>query len=341
MGAPAPIFQIHPTRRCNLRCLHCYSQSSPEQRDWLSLQTLLDALTDAAEQGYKVASFSGGEPILFKGLGTLLRHAKKLGMRTTVTSNGMLLSKERLNELAGYTDVLAISLDGAQPSHDKMRNCIGAFDRMADNLKAVRDSRINFGFIFTLTQHNVDEAEWVAEFAVNQGAKLLQIHPLEEVGRASEVLQGERPDAVESAFAFLEAERLRKTWGKKIFVQLDVFHRDLVEQHPECFQAADAQPARASNLAEYVTPLVLEADGTVVPMGYGFSRRYEITNITKRRIRDAAQDWIGSGHPEFRSLCREVYKEACQPSALPFFNWYEMLQTRAAEQLLTAIGGAA
>jgi MoaA/NifB/PqqE/SkfB family radical SAM enzyme len=333
-----PIIQIHPTRRCNLRCLHCYSESSPEQRDSLTTGQLTEAITDAREQGYLTASFSGGEPLMFKGLGTLLQHAKSLGMRTTVTSNGMLLNEAHLAEIAKHTDVLAISLDGVPESHDRMRNYAGAFDRMTENLQTVRASGVHFGFIFTLTQHNVDEAEWAAEFAVKQGAKLFQIHPLEEVGRAAEMLRGLRPDPVEAAFAFLEAERIRKAWGKKLFVQLDVFHRDLVAGHPERFHAGEIPRILPVNLASCVTPLVLEADGTIVPVGYGFSRDYAIGNIREHRLRDTASAWIAHGYPAFRELCRQVYEEACRPSDLPFFNWHEMLQARAAERQLVSIG---
>ena len=72
-AAIPPIIQLHPTRRCNLRCLHCYSLSGPEARDVLSETTLAETLTDARAQGYAVASFSGGEPVLYPGLGHLLR----------------------------------------------------------------------------------------------------------------------------------------------------------------------------------------------------------------------------------------------------------------------------
>ena len=54
------VVQIHPTRRCNLRCLHCYSVSAPEERDQLPVPLLLDAVADAAAEGYAVASFFGG-----------------------------------------------------------------------------------------------------------------------------------------------------------------------------------------------------------------------------------------------------------------------------------------
>src|SRR5258707_14430973 len=201
-----PIIRIHPTRRCNLRCLHCYSLSGPQERDLLTYETLEDVLTDAHAEGYRVASFSGGEPILYQHLGRLLRHAKELGMRTTVTSNGMLLTSGRLRMLGGCTDVLAISLDGVRESHNRMRDSDVAFDRVRFDLDAVRKSGIDFGFIFTLTLYNVNEAEWAAQFAVEQGAKLFQIHPLEEIGRAATRLAGSRPDEVESTYAVFEAE---------------------------------------------------------------------------------------------------------------------------------------
>jgi len=325
-----PIIQIHPTRRCNLRCLHCYSFSAPEERDQLSSQILEGVLEDAAALGYKVASFSGGEPVLYKDLGRLLMNAKELGFRTTVTSNGMLLDQKRMAMLTGCTDVLAISLDGVPESHNRMRASDEAFDRMQANLERVRQSGITFGFIFTLTQYNVNEIDWAARFAVEQGARLLQIHPLEEVGRASQLLIGSRPDEMELAFAYLVAERLRQMYGGRLFVQLDIFHRDLVKQFPARFYADDAWPESAQ-LADLVTPLVVEADGGVVPLGYGFAQRFGLGSIAENRLRDLASVWIRQRYPAFRELCRSVYAQACAPTDLPFLNWYEMVGARSAD----------
>ena len=438
--AMAPIFQLHVTRRCNLRCMHCYSQSGPRQRDTLAHEEIIEALTGARAQGYEIASFSGGEPVLYRNLSLALRHAKSLGMRTTVTSNGMLLAGARLDALRDHTDVLAISLDGMPESHDRMRDCPGAFERMATNLDAVRATGIDFGFIFTLTLHNVHELEWAASFAHGQGAKLFQIHPLEEVGRAADDLPGSRPDALEAAYAYLETERIRQLFQGRMFVQLDLFHREHLARDPARFYAeaeetgganeaaaaladvilaaaalgdgnlaparlaagalantaladatlaaaalgdgdlaparlaagalantavavaapadaalthgylakarlakatlveprlADAAPAGATfahgnlakaQLADYVTPLVLEADGNLVPIGYGFGHRYAIGNVRGSSMQDLASHWIADVYPEFRALCRRVYAEAIRPSKLPFINWYEMLQ---------------
>jgi len=326
-----PIIQIHPTRRCNLRCLHCYSWSSPDERDSLSYPGLAGLIEDARTQGYAVASFSGGEPVLYPRLADVLRCAKDQGMRTTVTSNGMLLTEARLAPLAEWVDVLAISLDGIPKAHNRMRACDQAFERMHANLDAVRKSGINFGFIFTLTLYNVNEIDWAARYAVEQGAKLFQIHPLEEVGRASAELSGHRPDALESTYAFLEAERLRQTYENRLFVQLDIVHRELLTRFPCRFYAEEAAP-QPDRLAECVTPLVVEADGTVVPLGYGFGREYILGCVVEHRLRDLAPEWMRTGYPRFRDLCRRVHAEARQPAELPFLNWYELIGSRSGSQ---------
>jgi MoaA/NifB/PqqE/SkfB family radical SAM enzyme len=339
-GRTPPIIQIHPTTRCNLRCLHCYSDSGPQEPGLLGYELVRDALSAALDQGYTVASFSGGEPLLCRDLGRMLRHAKELGMRTTVTSNGMLLSAARLALLAGHTDVLAISLDGVPESHNRMRASERAFDRMSMNLEGVRQSGICFGFIFTLTQFNVNEVAWAAEFALEQGARLFQIHPLEEVGRAADVLAGARPDELELAFAYLEAERLRTRHGTRLFIQLDVFHRQVLAQHPEWFYAEKEWPVPGM-LAECLAPLVLEADATAVPLGYGFGRRYAIGNLMQEPLGVLARRWMRRGHVRFRRLCRRVYEEACKPSELPFLNWYELIALRSLDAARAAPRAAA
>jgi MoaA/NifB/PqqE/SkfB family radical SAM enzyme len=335
-GRTPLIVQIHPTTRCNLRCLHCYSVSGPLEPDLLEYETVRDALTGAVEEGYKVASFSGGEPLLCQDLGKMLEHAKQLGMRTTVTSNGILLSRARLSMLAGHTDVLAISLDGVPESHNRMRASAKAFDRMLRNLEGVRASGIPFGFIFTLTQYNVNEVAWAAQFAVEQGAKLFQIHPLEEVGRAADVLRGARPDEVELAFGYLEAERLREQYGTQLFVQVDIFHRKVLEQHPEWFYAEE-QWSLPQSLAECVSPLVIERDGTAVPLGYGFGRRYALGNLVEQPLGVLARRWMRHEYVRFRDLCRRVYAEACEPSELPLLNWYELIGLRSLDATSPAL----
>ncbi len=319
---------MHPTRRCNLRCLHCYSDSGPEQRDGLDRTRLCEALGDAAAEGFTVVGFSGGEPLLYEPLEATLDHAHSCGLITTVTSNGMLLTERRLEALAGRIDLLAISLDGVPQSHNRMRAHPRAFETMAKRLTALRRSDIPFGFIFTLTQHNVNELDWVAGFAEEQGAGLLQIHPLEDAGRAKTRLQGKCPDEVESLFAQLESLRLRAKAGGRMSIQIDISDsRRLAEAPERVFAGQPASPAEA--LGRLISPLVIEADGTVAPLQYGFARRFALGNLNEAPLRRLADDWRENGLDEFRRLCREVHAKLTDPGGPRFVNWYEAVGEHA------------
>jgi MoaA/NifB/PqqE/SkfB family radical SAM enzyme len=292
----------------------------------VEVSLLRDAITDASQSGYSVVSFSGGEPLLYQDLPSLLRHAHDCGVVTTVTTNGMLLDERKLQSLVGAADLIAISLDGKPKSHNLMRASKHAFSGMLARLPGLRASGIPFGFIFTLTQYNLDELEWVANFALEQGASLLQIHPLEDVGRARLRLPGERPDHIEAAYAMIEGLRLREEFADRMYVQVDLIHRELMAAEParvfadEVVETSDCLP-----FAELVSPLIIEPDGEVVPIEYGFARQYSVGNLNQAGLFELMERWRRNNLLEFRALCRRVYQVTTQPAELPFFNWYETL----------------
>jgi MoaA/NifB/PqqE/SkfB family radical SAM enzyme len=277
-----------------------------------------------------VASFSGGEPLLYDPLREILEHAHQIGMRTTVTSNGMLLDDRRLEMLKGAADLLAISLDGLPASHNRLRSSGQAFEVMASRLEGVRASGIPFGFIFTLTRHNIHELQWVASFAREQGARLLQIHPLEEVGRAAEFLSGSRPDAASSVYALVEGLRIQSASPGDLYIQVDLFDRDVLRANPDLvFAGETGGEAARSVLADLISPLIIESDGTMVPLQHGFARDYALGNLSQQSLKDAAAGWRDKVLPQFRDLCRRVFQDATVPQPLPFFNWYEAIFQKA------------
>jgi len=314
--------QLHPTRRCNLQCLHCYSSSGPRASDQLPLDLVRRVIEDSAREGYNIAGFSGGEPTLYPWLAEALESAHQSGLRTTVTSNGMLLSERLLERVRGSLDLLAISLDGVPASHDRMRSSNKAFDTMARRLSAIRQSGVPFGFIFTLTQHNLHELDWVAQFAFNEGAGLLQIHPLEETGRARHALPATEPDAIEASVAFLEVTRLQEKYGDSLKLQLDLLDRRYIATHPERVLANAIDEASELPLSALVSPIIVEPDGFVVPVQYGFDRRFGFGNLFERPLPDMAHDWRRHRMKYFFAVCRRAYDDLLVPAELPFVNWY-------------------
>jgi MoaA/NifB/PqqE/SkfB family radical SAM enzyme len=319
------VIQLHPTRRCNLRCLHCYSSSGPDARDQIPLELLQGVLADASQERYNVAGFSGGEPTLYPWLAEALAYARMMGLRTTVTSNGMLLSERILTRLRPHLDLLAISLDGPPESHNRMRGAANAFDVMVQRLEGVRQSGVPFGFIFTLTQHNLHELDWVAQFAVEEGARLLQVHPLEETGRAVRALPDAEPDEREAGVAFLEVARLQQKHAASLQVRLDLVDRQLVAASPERVLAEFPAGADRLPLGALISPLIVEPDGMVVPMHYGLERRFALGNLHDQPLAVLATAWRTEKMAAFFDVCRRAFDDLMRPAELPFVNWYSLL----------------
>jgi len=310
------ILQVHPSRRCNLRCRHCYSSSGPWVADTTDLDVLQRAVSDAHTLGYDVLSVSGGEPLLFPGLLPLLTHARQVGLRTAVTSNGLLLTRRRLAQLAGLVDVLAISLDGRPETHEWMRGDRRAFAGMAARLPAVRDSGIRFAFITTLTLHNVHELEFVFELAAESGADLVQVHPLEPDGFGAD-LRSAVPDATELGYAFFEATRLSVV--HRIPVQIDLVTQPDLRAAPERFLVGPPDPG--TPLGHWLTPLVVETDGSVVPLSYGFGRDHALGSLYDSSLLDLAENWDAA---PLERLAADLHRRLILDRT-PFTNWYERM----------------
>ena len=312
----AGILQLHPSRRCNLRCRHCYSSSGPWVPDTTDLDVLRRIVTAAPGLGYDVLAVSGGEPLLFPHLRPILELARELGMRTTVTTNGLLLTPRRLAELQGLVDVLAISVDGQPGSHDWLRGDDRAFTRMESRLPSVRDSGIAFGFITTLTMRNVAELEFVFEFAKQWGASLVQVHPLEPDGSAAD-MGTEVPDSTELGFAFFEATRLSLVHG--VPVQVDLVTQKDLRSSPERFLVRS--PEASMPLGRWLSPLVMETDATVVPLSYGFGRSYALGSLHEASLDELARQW----DPEpLRRLAVHLHTSLVRDE-VTFSNWYERM----------------
>lgn len=324
------ILQIHPGLRCNLSCTHCYSSSGPEIRTALDVGIVCDVITDAAAMGYQVVSVSGGEPFLYKELYDVLAHAKSLGLYTTVTTNGFFTGKDRLNHLRDLLDGLAISLDGPPELHNEIRGSAFAFAKLEAGLEHVQKSEIPFGFIHCLTQRSWEHLLWIANFAAESKARLLQIHPLELAGRANSKMLGSASEANVLAKVYVLAFALAAKYAPEMKIQLDLLYRNHLREEPGLIYADDLEDGLSQiSPAQLLGLLVLEADGSVVPVSYGFSRRFKICNVKERGLAKAWPAYLASTYPEFRTLCRHVWRELSASQSPLLSNWHEVIVSRS------------
>jgi Fe-coproporphyrin III synthase len=338
-GPDVRILQIHPSRFCNLRCQHCYSSSSPDERSRLPIPLLRQAVAAAARLGYNVLSLSGGEPLLYPGFEQVCGEGRDNGMLVTLVTNGMFLSENRVAMLASCVHAVAISVDGIPERHDHMRRYRGAFRVIEAGLPLLRKAHIPFALVFTLTRDNLTDLEWVADFAVAQGAALLQVHPVEQEGRASNDDPLGALSDPQLSDGRLVVECLKRIHGDRLEMQFDALDRRRLPVPPsEIMSWHDAFQRGERTLGEIVSPLVIEEDGAVVPLRYGFPRRLALGRLEEAPLEQLVGKWREAHSSSFCRLYQNVL-ESFERSGDLFSNIYQSIAARAeSTSTLVSIG---
>ena len=263
---PFRTIQIHPTRKCNLSCLHCYSSSAPHLKNELNINALKKFLPYAFEHGFNNISISGGEPFMYSGLEELLIFSKSLGFQNTVASNGMLLHSEKNKRILNYIDLIAISVDGPKNLHDYIRGQKGAFDKMLKGVDLLKEIKKPFGFIHTVTPESWKSLLWLGEFAHKHDARLLQLHPLEMYGRALEELSHMGIDDTLAHQTFILANYLRSKYAETMVVQLDLLHREYLESFPQTVNTFTRQCISKRKISDIFDSIIIEETGRLLPL---------------------------------------------------------------------------
>lgn len=324
------ILQVHPTRLCNLSCAHCYSSSSPQVRTGLRPDHVALAVDDAARLGFRVLSLSGGEPLAYDGLEEVVAAAKQSGCQVNLVSNGILIGSARFDRVQASLGVVALSLDGLPERHNAIRRSATSFERVCAAAYLLRQRRQPFGIIHTLTSESLDEIESLAAIASDWGASLLQLHPFEPSGRGAQVSGMTPLSADERVTAYILAAALGHEYPH-MRVQADLVHRDVARFAPAALHGAP--------LDECGTPheLVLQDDGTVVPLTYGLDRAWAIVDVTRGRLADALPGYLAGTWPQLRRRTRAAAIAVARGRQGEVVAWHEVVRRFAQTRRVMAL----
>lgn len=185
-----PVVVWNCTRRCNLRCVHCYAHSA--DRDYSGQMTTdqgIALLEDLAEFGAPVILFSGGEPLMRRDLFDLAARAIKLGMRAVISTNGTLIDEEkaaRLKEIG--LSYVGVSIDGMREVNDKFRGVEGAFDKALQGIRNCIKAGIKVGLRFTINKRNADEIDGIFSILRDENIPRVCFYHLVYAGRGTELM---------------------------------------------------------------------------------------------------------------------------------------------------------
>lgn len=175
------------TQACDLACVHCRASAQPD-RDPLELTTAegKDLINQIAALKVPVFVLTGGDPIKRPDLFELIGHARKVGVRVSLTPSATpMLTKEivvRLKE-AGLAR-LAVSMDGASATtHDTFRGLSGSFARTLDAVRWANEVGLPVQINTTFSRRNIAEMEAIVELMEKLNITLWSVFFLVPTGR--------------------------------------------------------------------------------------------------------------------------------------------------------------
>jgi Fe-coproporphyrin III synthase len=139
-----PILLLNVHEHCNCRCLMCdiWKRKDGAELDLTSFTRQREALV---RLGVKNVVLTGGEPLLHSEFEALCGFLKENGIRITLLTTGLLLSK-RAEVVARLVDEVIISLDGPEELHDEVRRVKGAYRLISKGVQAVKRSNASTHF---------------------------------------------------------------------------------------------------------------------------------------------------------------------------------------------------
>ena len=185
-----PIVVWNITRRCNLKCIHCYSDSDareyPGELTWDQCTGVLD---DLAQFGVPGVLLSGGEPLIHPQFFELASYARGKGLRLTLSTNGTLIDREAARRLKdpGFAYV-GISLDGIGATHDHFRGRQGAFEKTVVAFRHCKAVGQKVGLRLTLSTHNIADLDRILDFIEAEDIDRVCFYHLVYSGRGSNVV---------------------------------------------------------------------------------------------------------------------------------------------------------
>jgi PqqA peptide cyclase len=175
------------THRCPLQCPYCSNPLALERPGGeLTTSEWQDVLRQAAHLGVLQLHLSGGEPTVRRDLEDIVATAAEAGLYTNLITAGVLLSRQRLEQLAAHgLDHLQLSIQDVAPANaDRIAHYEGAHAKKRELAGWVREIGLPLTVNAPVHRQNLDRLPAIIEFAVEMGAGRLEVAHIQYYGWA-------------------------------------------------------------------------------------------------------------------------------------------------------------
>ncbi len=277
------------TYRCPLACPYCSNPLEIEARESeLDTQSWQRVFSEAADIGILHAHLSGGEPVSRRDLPEIVGHCAKVGLYTNLITSGVGLTRDSLRRLAdlGLDHVQLSIQDVDAVSADHIAGYKGGFARKMDVAKWVREADLPLTINAVIHRANIERAGRMVEFAVELGARRVEIAHTQYYAWALVNRKALMPSRAQTEKAVAEVEALREVYAGKIVI--DHVIPDYYANYPKACMGGWAK--RTLNVTPWGKALPCHAAETI--------RNLEFWSVTGHSLADIW--WNSPGFNAFR-----------------------------------------
>jgi len=178
------------TNRCNFKCKYCKIwQEKSEELSTIQIISLIDKFRYC---GTEAISFLGGEPLIREDIGCIMRHCKKMGIYTKITTNGSFVP-QRISDIKDV-NLVKITFNGPKHVHDFQRHT-GSYEQVFNAVNLLKINNVKVGLNCVISKENIDHIDSVLEIA-KQLKVYISFQPLEQRGKFSDYVECNYPEKV-------------------------------------------------------------------------------------------------------------------------------------------------
>ncbi|MCL4809264.1 MAG: radical SAM protein [Thermoanaerobaculia bacterium] len=172
------------TLACNLRCRHCASSAGRPRERELTLDEALGLCGQLPALAVQEVDFTGGEPLVREDWWRIAERLRELQITTRMVTNGLLLTPgtvERMKAVGLAT--VAVSIDGVEEVHDRIRASPGLFRRVLAGMTRLADAGIRLSAITAVSAVNLPTLPALLSLLESVGVDTWQLQPILPQGR--------------------------------------------------------------------------------------------------------------------------------------------------------------
>jgi MoaA/NifB/PqqE/SkfB family radical SAM enzyme len=191
---PNDKFTLEITQQCPNKCMHCSSNSTPNVETKIPLEQAKHLVNEAVDLGAKNIVLSGGEPLIYPNLFSLVEHINGRGANVIIYTSGSVFTgldpvEVKNDDFKKYKELgisrFNLSLHSHTPEiHDEFMQVPGSWKRAMTFLERAIEHNIEVHVHTVITHLNYGEISRLAICLEKKGVKELRLLRLVPQGRA-------------------------------------------------------------------------------------------------------------------------------------------------------------